>query len=62
MNKGIKLLVAIQLMLVAVVFAQNDTTLYVESSAIELTSDMFQNVSVKPGEESEKINELVFIR
>jgi len=55
MNKGIKLLVAIQLMLVAVVFAQNDTTLYVESSAIELTSDMFQNVSVKPGEESAKI-------
>ncbi|MDB4324527.1 Na/Pi symporter, partial [Crocinitomicaceae bacterium] len=43
------------LMLVAVVFAQNDTTLYVESSAIELTSDMFQNVSVKPGEESAKI-------
>ena len=55
MNKGIKLLVAIQLMLVTVVFAQNDTTLYVESSAIELTSDMFQNVSVEPGEESAKI-------
>ena len=56
MNKGIKLLVAIQLMLVTVVFAQNDTTLYVESSAIELTPDMFQNVSVEPGEESAKLS------
>ena len=54
MNKGIKLLVAIQLMLVTSVFGINDTTLS-ETSVIELTADIFENVSVKPGEESAKI-------
>jgi len=55
MNKGIKLLVAIQLMLVTAVFGINDTTSSVETSATELTSDIFENVSVKPGEESAEI-------
>jgi len=56
MNKGIKLLVAIQLILLTAVFGKNDSTMNINETKLELTSDLFQNVVAKGGEENVKIS------